>query len=174
MKIQNNIQPIHYFLHDFIFNESSPYSSSFSFNIKEITLKKRTFDFTLIVLLSIFLLTSCKYFLESDEELALVLERGHYQKISESPEGTKYSIEFDYFVKGVECKVGGYHIKWDEHRSGIVNWYMMKTIIPGQIYTISDTFKLSYVLTSDPIIAMTGYLYNETDVLGDQLTLKKK
>lgn len=141
-------------------------------------MNNRVFDFIFILFLPIFLSTSCNFFLESNKEITLEFDRGYYQKVSETPDKIHYSVEFDYFVKGVECKVGGFHIQWDEHRRTIVDWYMAQKLIPGQTYTISDTFKLSYVLTADPIVTMTGYLENGTGVvdprLRDRLTLRDK
>ena len=156
------------------FNNSRP------INVKILwrgAIKKQIFDIISILLLPIFLSTSCNFFLESDDEISLELERGYYQKVSETPDKIYYSVEFDYFVEGIECKVGGFHIQWSENSRGIICWYMAQTLIPGQIYTISDTFKLSNALTSDPIVTMTGYL-NGTGVvdprLRDRLTLRNK
>ncbi len=140
-------------------------------------MKKQIFNIISILLLPISLSTSCNFLLESNDEISLELERGYYQKVSESSDKIHYSVEFDYFVKGVECKVGGFGIQWNENSRGIICWYMAQTLIPGQIYTISDTFKISTVLTSDPIVTMTGYLDGTGIVdprLRDRLTLRNR
>ena len=110
----------------------------------------------------IFLQISCST--EPDDKLELTIENGYYSKISSGEEELKYSIEFNYKVSGKTCYVGGYGIFWDEKWAGSVDWYTMKKLEPGQIYSINDTLNISSDdITVDPIISMQGYLEHDSE-----------
>ena len=140
-------------------------------------IKNKIKCFISLLLLLIFSLIMCKQSTEPTENIKLELNNGFFKIISESPNEIKCSIEFNCQVKGSECKISGYGVKWDENRSGQIEWYIMQTIVPNHSYSISDTFKLSNVLTSDPVVTMQGYFKNSSESdpkLRDQYVLKKK
>ena len=112
---------------------------------------------------SITLFFSCDDSVEPNENPILHIENGTYEfiQLTDSSE-INYAIQFEYFVTGQQCKVGGYLIKWDSTHGGQMNWYMMQRLTPDVRYTITDTFKLAYELTTDPIISMQGYRIDDS------------
>ena len=113
---------------------------------------------SIILLLLNFL--SCEKLTEPSTQ-KLVIADGFYKKIKSASSGLECAVEFEYYVVGTECKIGGYSIRWDDHKTGRVDWYMMQTIKPGQRYSIRDTFKLSDDSSLNPIVSMAGYFDSE-------------
>jgi hypothetical protein len=67
--------------------------------------------------------------------------------------GRKYVIRFNYSVEALSCKIGGYALRYDNGNIGYsVNWYMMKTIKPGFVYSILDTLRQSNRVITDPVV----------------------
>lgn len=119
----------------------------------------------------------CKESTKPSENIKLELTDGYYQIINGTSDEVKYFVEFKYFVEGTICKIGGYGIEFDDNTSRVVNWYSMQTISPNQIYTISDTFRVSKVFSTTPKAVMQGYLENSSESdsrLRDECVLRKK
>jgi len=118
----------------------------------------------LVLLVHIVIYTSCNNSIQPDEEFGschepgpgekfkLSITDGYYQTISGTEERT--AISFNYCVQGTECNVGGYHIQWGEG-VGIVDWYLMKSLIPGHVYSINAIINHP---VSNPVVSMQGYL----------------
>ena len=117
----------------------------------------------LILLLYSIFLSACKNTTEPNQEIKLKIEEGYYHKVGESSDNIKYSVEFNYLVTGIECSVNGYLIKWDENNTSRAIWYLSQKLIPGKIYSISDTFRLSSELKSGPEVRMQGYLDDNSE-----------
>ena len=126
---------------------------------------KHTVNLVLLVLIVIY--TSCNNSIQPDEEFGschepgpgekfrLSITDGYYQTISGTEERT--AISFNYCAQGTECNVGGYHIQWGEGVN-IVDWYLMKSLIPGHVYSINATFRHHLLSVGNPVVSMQGYL----------------
>lgn len=76
----------------------------------------------------------------SNDIQALYIENGFYENVlSTDSSEINCAVQFEYFVTGQQCQVGGYSIKWDSTYGGQMFWYMMQTLTPDVRYTISDT-----------------------------------
>lgn len=137
----------------------------------------------LVLLFHIVIYTSCNNSIQPDEEFGschepgpgekfrLSITDGYYQIISGTEERT--AISFNYCAQGAECNVGGYHIQWGEGVS-MVDWYLMKSLIPGQEYSINVTINHP---VSNPVVSMQGYLIGSSDAdprLRAEYCLQKK
>ena len=114
---------------------------------------KHPINLVLIVLIAIY--TSCNNSVWPGDTFKLSITDGYYQTISGTEE--RIAIAFKYGVQGTECRVGGYSIQWGEG-VGIVDWYLMKNLIPGHAYSINDTFSHPFLSVGTPVVSMQGYL----------------
>ncbi|MCK4813894.1 MAG: hypothetical protein KAT14_08150 [Candidatus Marinimicrobia bacterium] len=123
-------------------------------------MKKHLLSF---LFLCVLLLTSCFRPIEeiiSDGVQQLVIDNAFYVNGLFS-----CSITFDYYVTEDTCNVGGFAIRWDEHRGGQEDWYIMQKCIPGVRYTIQHTFRQKATIA--PIVMMQGYKLNDCETYPD-------
>ena len=100
---------------------------------------------------------------DSNDDPILYIENGFYEHVlSTDLSEINCVVQFEYFVTGQQCQVGGYSIKWDSTHGGQIDWYMMQTLTPEVKYTITDTFRFATELTTDPIISMQGYRIDDS------------
>ncbi|NOX64688.1 MAG: hypothetical protein GXO85_02545 [Chlorobi bacterium] len=110
-----------------------------------------------IILINLFLLSSCDNSTELIEEQRLIIENGYFNKVeSINSDENNYAIEFTYYVKGEECNWGGYSIQMDSIGRSL-NLYSMQTLKPDEKHMIVDTIKMDFELQSNPIVKMQGY-----------------
>jgi hypothetical protein len=108
---------------------------------------------------NVILFVSC----EPDNLARLHIENGYYADLpSTGVTGSRFAIQFEYFVTGRQCQVGGYGIKYDSS-GGVTNWYKLQTLTPNTRYTISDTFACSRTLTTNPNVTMQGYRIGDSE-----------
>ena len=111
----------------------------------------------------IILFVSCNNSVESNDIQNLNIGNGFYENVQITDiSDIKCAVQFEYFVTGQQCQVGGYSIKWDSTHGGQIDWYMMQTLTPEVKYTITDTFRFATELTTDPIISMQGYRIDDS------------
>jgi hypothetical protein len=108
---------------------------------------------------SLVLFVSC----EKDHVQQLHIQNGRYAILpSTSGSPTRFTVEFEYFVTGEQCQVGGYAIAYDS-TGGMTDWYKMQTLSPNVRYNISDTLICSATLTTRPKATMQGYKLRNSD-----------
>ncbi len=116
--------------------------------------------YLLIILLLVTILLSSCFQLEdeiiSDGTQKLIIDNAFYKNTL-----TGCTIKFDYYVTEDTCNVSGFAIRWDAHRSGQEDWYIMQKCIPGTRYTIQRTFRQN--ATVAPIVMMQGYKLNDCE-----------
>jgi hypothetical protein len=117
---------------------------------------------SLVVSVSVFslaLFVSC----EKDNVQQLHIQNGRYAILpSGGSSSPRFAIEFEYYVTGEQCQVGGYAIAYDSSRA-MTDWYLMKTLSPNVRYSISDTFSCSGTLATHPKVWMQGYKLGRSD-----------
>ena len=106
---------------------------------------------------NVILFVSCHNSVEPDKVQKLLIENGFY-KIVPSKDTTEIrcAVQFEYLVTKRECQIGGYAMKCDS-MSWALDMYRMQTLVPEIRYTMTDTFRSSEELTTNPIITMQGY-----------------
>ena len=107
---------------------------------------------------NVLLSVSCHDSVEPNNIQILYIENGFYDDVLfAEPSEIKCAVQFDYFITGQPCQVGGYLIRYDSTHSGTIDWYMMQTLTPEVRYAMRDTFRLSNELTTNPTVTMQGY-----------------
>ena len=103
------------------------------------------------------LFVSCHNSVDPNDIPKLYIENGFYNIVpSTEASVSKCAVQFEYFVKGQQCQVGGYAIRCDS-TSWVMNWYRLKTLAPETRYTMTDTLRSTLALTTNPTVTMQGY-----------------
>ena len=106
-----------------------------------------------VILFVTCILIHYSYVPDPDNQAELEISNSTFVKVNDEPNNNKYAIKFCYSVMSMPCKIGSYSLRYNSGKRGAhVDWYKMKTIMPGFTYTITDIFRLSDSEMENPIV----------------------
>ncbi len=111
---------------------------------------------------------------ESKEDPELIVNNGSYSLINDLGESKEYTIEFDYQVIGVICYISGYTMAIEDSFVYSVVMDSPQKLIPGEKYSVTDSYYQSDYITTSPVILMNGFTYSSDINLNAVHTLKRK